>query len=233
MENNLDYNTYLFINEKKLIISVYTSSQKRVYLKETTLKKEFNKLPLEEVDYFINQNIFKIEKLLKRFVEKIFILIDLDIFFTFRISVKKNNFENMIIRENLNFLLNEAKNCTKKTINNQKVIHMLIDNYKIDNQNFLNLPHDLNGNQFSIEVKFICLENNFIINLEKVLKKYQISLKQILCGSYIKKFLDHNEEDLFSIAQKLKNGFNPNEVVLTVKSRKNLGFFEKFFNLFS
>ena len=89
MENNLDHNTYLLINKKKLVISVYTSSQKRIYLKELILKKEFSKLPLEEIDYFINENIFKIEKLLKKFVEKISILIDLDIFLIFRISVKK------------------------------------------------------------------------------------------------------------------------------------------------
>ena len=233
MENNLDYNTYLFINEKKLVISVYTSSQKRIYLKELILKKEFSKLPLEEVDYFINDNIFKIEKLLKKFVKKISIMIDLDIFLMFRISVKKNNFESMVIRENLNFLLNEAKDCTKQTFNNQKIIHMLVDNYKIDNQNFSNLPHNLNGNQFSIDVRFICLGNNFIIELEKILKKYQISLNQIFCASYVKKFLDENEKDFFLMAQKLKDGFNPNEVVLTLKSRKKLGFFEKFFNLFS
>ena len=233
MENNLDYNTYLFINEKKLVISVYTSSQKRIYLKELILKKEFSKLPLEEVDYFINDNIFKIEKLLKKFVKKISIMIDLDIFLMFRISVKKNNFESMVIRENLNFLLNEAKDCTKKTFNNQKIIHMLVDNYKIDNQNFSNLPHNLNGNQFSIDVRFICLGNNFIIELEKILKKYQISLNQIFCASYVKKFLDENEKDFFLMAQKLKDGFNPNEVILTLKSRKKLGFFEKFFNLFS
>ena len=233
MENNLDHNTYLLINKKKLVISVYTSSQKRIYLKELIFKKEFSKLPLEEIDYFINENIFKIEKLLKKFVEKISILIDLDIFLIFRISVKKNNFENMVIRENLNFLLNEAKDCTKKTFNKQKIIHMLVDNYKIDNQNFPNLPHNLNGNQFSIDVKFICLENNFIIELEKILKKYQISLNQIFCVSYIKKFLDENEKDFFLMAQKLKDGLNPNEVVLTLKSKKKRGFFEKFFNLLS
>ena len=233
MENNLDHNTYLLISKKKLVISVYTSSQKRIYLEELILKKEFSKLPLEEIDYFINENIFKIEKLLKKFVEKISILIDLDIFLIFCISVKKNNFENTVIRENLNFLLNEAKDCTKKTFNKQKIIHMLVDNYKIDNQNFSNLPHNSNGNQFSIDVKFICLENNFIIELEKILKKYQISLNQIFCASYIKKFLDENEKDFFLMAQKLKDGLNPNEVVLTLKSKKKLGFFAKFFDLLS
>ena len=39
-------------------------------------------------------------------------------------------------------------------------------------------------------------------------------------------------KDIFSMARKIINGHNPNEVSLINKSLKNKGFFEKFFNFF-
>ena len=39
--------------------------------------------------------------------------------------------------------------------------------------------------------------------------------------------------DLSEKAYKLRNGYNNNEVMITTKSIKNKGFFEKFFQIFS
>ena len=35
------------------------------------------------------------------------------------------------------------------------------------------------------------------------------------------------------MTKKMVNGYNPNEVLLVNKTRKNEGFFEKFFNFFN
>ena len=39
--------------------------------------------------------------------------------------------------------------------------------------------------------------------------------------------------DIFSMCQKIIDGHNNNEILLVQKTRKNQGFFEKFFNFFS
>ena len=57
-----------------------------------------------------------------------------------------------------------------------------------------------------------------------------------MSGSYIKSFFDEESREsleLFVMANKLNEGFNKNEIQLISKSRKNKGFFEKFFQLFS
>ena len=126
----------------------------------------------------------------------------------------------------------EAKDSCKKTIEEKKIIHMIIENYKIDNKNYSFLPNG-NCNNFSIDVKFICVPHEVLKNLEKTLKKYQISLNQLLSASYVCQFSVENENDIFLTAKKLMKGYNPNEVFLIDKTNKNQGFFEKFFNLFN
>ena len=86
---------------------------------------------------------------------------------------------------------------------------------------------------FYLDLKFICISDDFIKRLEEVLKKYQISLNQIVSANYIKDFLKKSDEDIFSMTKKMVNGYNHNEVLLVNKTRKNEGFFEKFFNFFN
>tara|TARA_B100000700_G_C15059576_1_gene864831 strand:+ start:4700 stop:5095 length:396 start_codon:yes stop_codon:yes gene_type:complete len=131
-------------------------------------------------------------------------------------------------------LINEAKENCKKTIDERRIIHLIIRNYKIGNQNYDSLPKDLNNKNFSIDLEFICLSNEIIKNLEKTLSKYQISIGQIVNADYIREFFTNEDnEDIFFMTKKILSGYNSNEVTLVDKSNKNQGFFEKFFNFFN
>ena len=233
MNDDLNFDTYLYIGSRKLIIKVNTDTNKRIYNEEVIFDEINENLDFVKLDIFLNKNIFKIEKNLKRFVEKIIVILDLDNFFPVEISIKRRSFESIIDLKSLNHLLIEAKDSCKKTINENKILHMIINNYHIDNKDFPILPKDINGKNFSLDLKFICISDDFIKRLEEVLKKYQISLNQIVSANYIKDFLKKSDEDIFSMTKKMVNGYNPNEVLLVNKTRKNEGFFEKFFNFFN
>ena len=110
---------------------------------------------------------------------------------------------------------------------------MIISNYKINNQDYALFPKNIKCDTFSLDVKFLCINIHLIKNFEKTFKKYHISLSQVLSGSYVKSFLSNEENDIFLMAKKIKNGYNANEVKIVNKTLKNEGFFEKFFNLFS
>ena len=142
-------------------------------------------------------------------------------------------FENLVDFKNLNYLLNEAKEDCKKTIENRKIIHMLITNYRVDDKNFSYFPEKTRCKNFSLDIKFICLSNNLVKNLEQILKKYQISIDKILSADYMQSIPNENSPDLFALAHKVIHGLNNNEVHLVNKSIKNKGFFEKFFQFFS
>ena len=235
MTNNFDFNTYLYLSKKKNIISVYEKNKfEKVYEKETLINKPINSINYQELDNFLNENIFRIEKKLNNFIKKLIVIIDLDFFFLFQLSIKKKDFENLNNLKSLIHLINEAKVNCKKTIDERRIIHLIINNYKINNENYSSLPKDLNTKSLSLDLKFICLSNEIIKNLEEILNKYQISLSQIVDADYISEFFNNkDEENIFLMTRKILSGYNPNEVLLVNKSNKNKGFFEKFFNLFS
>lgn len=232
MDNNLNYETYIYLSSKKLIISVYTDLDKEIYQEKLEFKNKFEESNFEKLDYFLNINIFKIEKKIKTFVQNVSIILDLDILFPVEISVKKNNYGDKINSKILHHLLQEAKDSCKVTLNEKKIVHMLITDYLVDNKSYLILPRDINCSSFSLNLKFICISNIFVKDLEVILKKYQISLNKLFSASYLREY-SSNQEEIFAIAKKIIKGHNPNEVTFVDKMRKNKGFFERFFNLFS
>ncbi len=235
MKNNLDFNTFLFISEKKIVISVNeVSNFEKIYEKELLINNRSNFINYQELDNFLNDNIFKIEKKLDNFIKKIILIIESDQFFLVQLSIKKKDTENLINQKRLSYLINEAKENCKKTISERQIIHLIIKNYKIDNKDYAFLPNDLNYKNFSLDLDFICLSNKLIKNLEEILNKYQISLGQIVNANYIREFLiDKENENIFLMTKKVLSGHNSNEVNFVNKSNKNQGFFEKFFNFFN
>lgn len=233
MNENLKYESYLLISNKKFTISVNTESDQKIYLAEQNFNNEPKNDLFEKLDIFLNENVFKIEKKLKNFIEKVSVILDLDIFFPIEISVKKNINQDEMNTKILNHLAYEAKNCCKKSLENKKIIHMFIKNYKVNNQSYSNFPNDINGESLSLDIKFIAIDEAHIKKIEKILKKYQISLHKILNANYVENFLSENETNIFLMAKKITEGFNVNEVTFIAKSAKKRGFFEKFFDFFS
>ena len=90
MNENSNHETYLFISKKKYIISVNKEFNQKIYLEEFGLNDASIKKPLDHLEFFLNDNIFKIEKKLNDFVKKISVILDLDIFFPIEISIKKD-----------------------------------------------------------------------------------------------------------------------------------------------
>ena len=94
MNDITNFETFLFVGDKKLIISVkQENSQILLYQKEFILENEFDKLDLELIDNFLNDHIFKIEKLINDFVKNIYLIIDIKDLFKIQISVKKTIME--------------------------------------------------------------------------------------------------------------------------------------------
>ena len=89
MNEDLNFETYLYISPKKFIISVLTDLNKKIFEKELIIDDNEKKLIFDELDIFLNENIFELEKKLQYFVKKIIIIIDLDEFLPIEISIKK------------------------------------------------------------------------------------------------------------------------------------------------
>ena len=112
-------------------------------------------------------------------------------------------------------------------------MHMLINKYIIDGESYLNFVSDLKTDFIYVEVNFICIPKKISLEINQILDKYHIKINKFLYMSYINKlFIDKNIELAHKIS-KVLSGFNENEVNLVSKNPKKIGFFEKFFQLFS
>ena len=234
MENDLNFEVFLFFSPEKIILSVNRKTDFKIIFKnEFFFENSSTQLNFNKLDSFLNENIFKIEKILGNFVEKINIIIETTDFFNLQISMKKNNYNENINSSIILYLIKSAKYQCEKTIQNMRIIHILIDNYLIDNVNFTELPLNRKCKNFSLDISFICLPDELIKSIEKTLKKFQISVNQILSASYIEKYVSDKDINFFKMTSKIIRGHNKNEVKLVNKTTKNKGFFEKFFDLFS
>ena len=192
------YETYLYLSKNNFVICVIqVDDSKIVYEKEILLENNSNQLKTKELQNFLHNNILKVEKILKQFVKDIFVILDLDEFFSVLLSVKNNNNGNILTLKNLSYSLNEARDQCQKTIEQKKIIHMIIENYYIDNKEYSFLPESLKCDNFSLDIKFICLSNNLIKNLEKSLEKYHISINQIISANYVENFVNDNMDELY------------------------------------
>jgi hypothetical protein len=234
MSENLNFESYLFLSPKKFIILINEGiNNTEIYKKELFVENNLNQINYEILDTFLKSNIFYIEKKIKNFINKFHLIIDSDKFFITQISSKRKNNKNYLSKDEIIYSLNEIKDSCKKTLEDRKIIHMIIEKFVIDNKVFFTLPKNLKCENFSIDVKFISLSENFVKDLENILKKYQISIDKILSANYVKNFFAQDEHNLFLSSKKLIDGYNENEIQFVTKTLKNKGFFEKFFNLFS
>jgi len=233
MDSKLDYKYFLLVGPKKISLKVLNSKNEFLYTKE----RSENSLTLEEnldsLENFLKQNIFEVEKNLNNHIKDVILILDHDDFVSVDMSFKINFKETQLSKDNMTNSLIDVKNQFKKTVFDYEIIHIMINKYIIDGLDHLSLPMHNNYQNLSLEIKFICLKNDIIQKLRKILSKYQISLNKILCYSYLSKQNSYKNENIFIIADKVINGFNQNEIFLVNKDIKNSGFFEKFFNIFN
>ncbi|MDC3036339.1 hypothetical protein OA107_03015 [Candidatus Pelagibacter sp.] len=233
MNKNKDFETYLTISSRKIIILVNTNLNEKIYEEELVLKSNSKEIVIHELDKFLNENIFKIEKKIKNFIKSVCLIIDSDEIFSIQISIKKNNYGELLTKNKLTYILNEARDLCFDTLKENKIIHVLVDNYIIDGQNHINLPQRLKCNHISLDISFLCQPIDSTNTFEQILKKYQISIDRVLSLKYLKNYFQNDNIDLNSIISKAHEGFNPNEALLKPKKSKNTAFFERFFHFFS
>jgi hypothetical protein len=228
MIENSDFETFLYISKNKYQIFVYDKNNlKKLYHEEIGNNDE---IELNILSKFIDDNIYKIEKMIKNFIRNIILIIQDDKVLDIGISLKKKIYEKNIDQKQLENSLVEIKDIFKENYQDLIIMHMII----IEKENNFSLNNDnKNDDYLFLEVNFISIPNNFTFNFDKLLENHQIKIKRYMSADYIKSFFDKESMELFVMANKLNDGLNKNEVQLVSKNKENKGFFEKFFQLFS
>jgi hypothetical protein len=219
MIENSDFETFLYISKSKYQIFVYDKNNlNNLYNKEIENSDE---IELSILSKFLDDNIYNIEKKIKIFIRNIILIVEDDKVLNIGISLKKKNYEKNIDQKQLEKSLVEIKNIFRENYLDETIMHMIV----VNNKN--------NDDYLFLEVNFISISNNFTFYFDKVLESHQIKISRYMSCRYIKSYISEDSTELFTMANKLNNGFNKNEVQLISKNVENIGFFEKFFQLFS
>ena len=233
MTKKEDFEIYLCIENDRFKIFLFDIiCFKNIYINELYTNNSFGN-NFDELSKFLDDNIFKIEKLSNKFIEDIFLIIDNDEELQTNISIKKKNNNNIADQKSLNQALVELKDLFKENNKEQYIMHMLIEKFIIDGKRYKIFVDNLKSDYLNLDVKFISFPNEFVSKFNLVLERYQIKAKCFMSGKYLKKFLDEKDVEASLMAHKILNGYNDNEILIVPKIELNKGFFEKFFQLFS
>ena len=206
----------------------YNSSFQKKYLMPDTLGNNLNMIIVTK---FISEKIKDFEKNVGSFIEKINVITDAQSD-QYSISLK-NRFDTHKIKEtDVARLISDAK---KQVIRNHKdsvILHLIVDKYIVDGEEYLEFPENISYKEFVIEVSFITIQNSIVKTLNKIFKDCNIEVKKIISHQYSSRFAEKNDTSPCIAGKKVIDGINPSEVIMhNLYSRKE-GLFEKMFNFF-
>ena len=234
MIEDLDLEAYLSISSKKIGIYLLDKKKlKNLYFQEENIKNNNVFSDLNILNEFLDKNIFKIEKLVGRFIKNIKLIIESEDILKLNIGLKKKNYEKIITKKFLENSLTELKDLINKNYQDYKIMHMHVINYIFDGRHSSEFGVGKNCKNLAIEVEFISVPNKLILEIDKILVNFQIKSRNYINQNYIQNLFKDQKISLSEMSYKSQKGYNTNEVSIIPKNQKKVGFFEKFFQLFS
>ena len=233
MNKDLELENYLSISPNKFGIYLFDKKNlKNLYKEELILNNNSKFIKLDDLKKFLDNNIFKIEKLSGKFVKNIFLIFENEKNLNLEIGIKKKNYNISVTKQHLKNLLIEGKDLIRENYQGQKIMHMVINKYFFDDKSYQSFQENLKCNHLALEIKFKFIPIGIIYDLNKILENYQIKIVRYIDGGYVKNIFN-NDLELSIMTHKILSGYNENEVTFMPKNIKKSGFFEKFFQLFS
>ena len=232
MSKDLDNKYFIILHKDKIIFSCLNNENKISFTKKYTLINSLNNL-FEELEIFFIDNLYEIERGLKNFIKKVYVIFDTDYSLSAYLSIKYN-LETEIINENkIKDLVSYLKYQFTKYNNDQKIIHMSISKLLIDGEEKDIFFVKDTFNNLILEVKLECLKNQIVYNIKKICSNYQISVDKIFLANHLRQSIEDYTDDVVFLANKILSGQNKKEIFLTNKKIIKSGFFERFFKFFS
>ena len=231
-----NFHIYLEFNYTELNIAAFNKiNNKLEYFNQKLYKSYFNnnELNFDILQNFVEENILEVEKAIGEFVKDIYLMIETPQSTSINLSVLKNNEGNKITKQDVMYLIQDAKQQILKSNSAIEIIHIITENYNLDNMNHNFLPLDINCKKFSIDIKFICFPKDLLRNFEQLFLKQQIFINKFICSNYVKTFdFKNSEKHICEKGKEIVEGINKQEVVTIPKIIEKTGFFERLFHFF-
>ena len=234
MINNENQFFYLAIVGQNLHIDYFESkdsysSYQKNYLMPDTLDDNLNLIVLSK---FVLEKVKDFEKEVGRFIEKVYVITDAK-YNKFSLSLKNKYDSDKIKETDVVRLISDAKQQISRNNKDFAILHLLVDKYIVDGEEYLEFPENRSYQEFIIEISFITVQNSTVKTLNKIFKDCNIEVKKIISHQYSSSFAEKNDISPCIAGKKVTDGINPLEVMMHNLYTKKQGLFEKMFNFFS
>ena len=234
MINNENQFFYLAIVGQNLHIDYFesndsNSSYQKNYSMPDTLDDNLNLIVLSK---FILEKVKDFEKYVGRFIEKVYVITDAK-YNKFSLSLKNKYDSDKIKETDVVRLISDAKQQISRNNKDFAILHLLVDKYIVDGEEYLEFPENRSYKEFIIEVSFITVQNSTVKTLNKSFKDCNIEVKKIISHQYSSSFAEKSDISPCIAGKKVTDGINPSEVMMHNLYTKKQGLFEKMFNFFS
>ena len=224
---------YIAIVDQNLHINYFSSSNynsgyQKKYLMPDILDDNLNLIILTK---FISEKVKDFERNVGSLIEKINLITDAD-YNQFSISLKNKFDSGKMKKIDVVRLIRDAKHQITRNNKGCVVLHLLVDKYIIDGEEYLELPENVNYKEFIVEISFITVQDSIIRTLNKIFKDCNIEVKKIISYQYSSRFAEKNDKNPCIAGKKVIDGINPSEVIMHNLYTGKQGFFEKMFNFF-
>jgi len=177
----------------------------------TSLKT--NQPDLSITDKALEKTILEIEKKTGEYLNNINLMLDSPHALSISLSVSKKNEKLFLYKDDIEYLIQDAKQQILNNYQDKSIIHIVINNYKINNIDYDSLPLNMECNKFSIDIIFICFPKELIKSLKKLFNKHQVSIDHFICTSYAKSFTYKDHFNEFSHIVFLDIGYEKTSVI--------------------
>ena len=234
MINNESQFFYLAIVGQNLHIDYFESkdsysSYQKNYLMPDTLDDNLNLIVLSK---FVLEKVKDFEKEVGRFIEKVYVITDAK-YNKFSLSLKNKYDSDKIKETDVVRLISDAKQQISRNNKDFAILHLLVDKYIVDGEEYLEFPENRSYKEFIIEISFITVQNSIVKTLNKIFKDCNIEVKKIISHQYSSSFAEKSDTSPCIAGKKVIDGINPSEVMTHNLYTKRQGLFEKMFNFFS
>tara|TARA_B110000046_G_C13009975_1_gene406222 strand:- start:549 stop:1658 length:1110 start_codon:yes stop_codon:yes gene_type:complete len=166
-----------------------------------------------DIDQEIQKIVTFLEKKTGQYIDDVNLMIDSSKMMSIGISVVKKLEGPKLKKEDVQFMIQEAKQQISKNYRNKNIVHIIINNYKINNIDYSYLPNEIECNLISLDILFICIPNEIIDFFKKTFLKSDISINQIFCSSYAKAINCKDNLGLTEDVSFIDVGFNKTSII--------------------
>ena len=172
-----------------------------------------------EIDLEVQKIITYLEENTNEYIDNVNLMLDSPKMLSIGISISKKIDGLQLKQDDIQFLVQEAKQQILKYYKKENIIHIIINNYKINDIDYDYLPLNSKCNFIALDILFICLPKKTIEYFKNIFYKFDISVNQIICSSYAKaKKYEENLSSLENISF-IDIGFNKTSILIYTNNK--------------